>query len=245
MSLLDRQEITSFKANGFLVLEEFLDSRSIHLWRRQIAEHFGVDPRKPAEWEGTARSKSVQSFQFSPEESAPSSHKKIVELLHQLGEAFVGNGYDQLIVTWPRPAASWKMPARGHIDLSPRSSGWRFALGLTMYLYEVPARGGGTVFWPESHRTVFDYFRQHPEHFYGDVDGGMDHVREALGKRMTKEPWEFVGGPGTVCLWHGLLYHSASINMNGIPRVGVFNRWGQEHGGTDPRWEDMWASWSI
>jgi hypothetical protein len=45
-------------------------------------------------------------------------------------------------------------------------------------------------------------------------------------RRNDGDPVEFVGQAGDVCIWHSLIFHSASINKRSDTRFVIFGRWG-------------------
>jgi hypothetical protein len=92
----------------------------------------------------------------------------------------------------------------------------------------------------------WEHFRRFPQHFYGDVPGGFDRVRDQLSQLASCDPVEFVARPGTILIWHGFLLHESSANISKTPRIGIFGRWGQPMPPGEPiMFGDMWEHWTI
>ena len=52
-------------------------------------------------------------------------------------------------------------------------------VGLTTYAFEVLPKGGGTIIWPKSHLTNWEYFQAFPGHHYGNgPEAGTGPVHE-------------------------------------------------------------------
>ena len=98
-----------------------------------------------------------------------------------------------------------------------------------IYLHDVEPHGGGTVFWPRSHRLVESIARSDPERFRFLCDvrdeifiGPMidEKVRYDIG-----EPVEVAPRAGDVLFMHPLLLHAKPMNVGTRPRFALHYKW--------------------
>ncbi len=244
-NILTTEQIASFKAHGYLILENLIEMPVIENWRDQLWTPLGSSLESPDTW--PTDQVALNDFRFSPPESAFGQQPTMQKIVEQLGgENFTGGGGSP-IINWPRPTSEWSMPTHGHID-GYGPAGWTpFMLGATTYLYDVEPGGGAFVYWPGSHRTTHEYFRQYPEQIdgsYKDIEGVGWQV---FSNRAPEAPREFIAPAGTVVLWHAFLCHTGSTNVRLTPRFGLFARW--RHKRRDeikydiP--ENLWKYWST
>jgi ectoine hydroxylase-related dioxygenase (phytanoyl-CoA dioxygenase family) len=103
------------------------------------------------------------------------------------------------------------------------------------------------MYWPGSHRIIWQYFCEFPEDYLAHGERSHNQVFERLVGRMRSAPVEFIGAPGDILIWHPLILHSASINKQREARLAVFGHWGIRVGDEslyDFR-EDMWTYWQF
>jgi ectoine hydroxylase-related dioxygenase (phytanoyl-CoA dioxygenase family) len=242
---LTAEQIRFFKDNGYLILDDFIEARIVEGWRQSIRECFEIVPEDGGSFD--VREKKGQGFRFTSENSL-GNHLRLSSVLRQLVGGTLEFASEDLLIIRPTSGQEWSMPARGHIDRFLPSYRSRFMIGLTTYAYEVLPKGGGTIIWPKSHLTNWEYFQAFPEHHYGNgPEAGTGPVHERLTQRATCEPIEFTAKPGTVLLWHSFLLHTASLNVNKTPRMAVFCRWGNPLEPEQPRetFGDIWENWAI
>lgn len=239
---LTTAQIQFFKNNGYLILDNFIDPPIVERWQEAIYRCFGVG----SEDEDLSRGKG-EDFKFTPE-STLGNHLHLSKVLKQLIGGTSEFASEDLLIIRPTSGQEWSMPGKGHIDRFLPSYRVRFMLGLTTYAFEVLPKGGGTIIWPKSHLTNWEYFQAFPGHHYGNgPEAGTGPVHERLTQRAPCEPIEFTAKPGTVLLWHSFMLHTASMNFNQTPRMGVFCRWGQPLQPEQPRetFCDIWENWAI
>ncbi len=239
--MLSTEQVKFFQENGYLILENFIDSEIIEGWRAQIWEHLNSNLESPGTW---PKDYVVQNFSFSPVFGQVPVMQKIIV---QLGGGEFSGGGGSPLVKWPSTDESWTMPPAGHID-AYGSAGWSpFMLGATTYLYDVKPGGGAFIYWPGSHNTTHKYFLEYPE----QIDGSFTEIEgwdwNVLSDLSPEGPCEFTGAAGDVVLWHAFLCHTGSVNVREIPRFGVFARYSHKRR-EQIKYEipeDLWKYWSV
>lgn len=242
---LTTAQIQFFKDNGYLILDNFIEPSIVESWQQAIRRCFGASSEDNDSLQ-TGGEKG-EEFKFTSESSL-GNHLRLSKVLRQLVGDAVEFASEDLIIIRPTSGQEWSMPRRGHIDRFLPSYRSRFMLGLTTYAYEVSSKGGGTIIWPKSHLTNWEYFQAFPDHHYGNgPEAGTGPVHERLTQRAPCEPIEFTAKPGTVLLWHSFMLHTASLNINKTPRMGIFCRWGQPLQPGRPRetFGHIWENWTI
>ena len=242
---LTTAQIQLFKDNGYLILDNFIEPPIIERWQQAICECLEVSSEDDDSL-NTSRKKGKE-FKFTSESSL-GNHLRLSGVLAQLVGSTFEFASEDLIIIRPKSEQKWSMPGRGHIDRFLPSYRSRLMLGLTTYAYEVLPMGGGTIVWPKSHLTNWEYFQALPDHHYGNgPEAGTGPVHELLTQRAVCEPIEFTAKPGTVLLWHSFMLHTASLNINKTPRMAIFCRWGQPLQPEQPRetFGDIWENWTI
>ena len=239
--MLTEKQVTFFQENGYLILENVIDTEVIDEWREQIWKHFNSSLETPETWPDDYV---VQNFGFSPQFGQLPVMREVIQQFS--GGEFAGGGGSPL-VKWPKPDEDWKMPGSGHID-AYGPGGWSpFMLGATTYLYDVEPGGGAFVYWPKSHHTTHEYFLKYPEQVDGsfrDIEGWGWHMFSDL---SPEGPREFIAAAGDIVLWHAYLCHTGSANVRNIPRVGIFARYHHKRR-EDIRYEipdDLWKYWTV
>jgi hypothetical protein len=242
---LTTAQIQFFKDNGYLILDNFIEPPIVERLQQAICKCFEVGSKDDDSLNMTG--KKGQDFEFTSETSL-GNHLRLSRVIEQLVGGTFKFASEDLIIIRPTSDQEWSMPQRGHIDRFLPSYRSRFMLGLTTYAYEVLPKGGGTIIWPKSHLSNWEYFQAFPDHHYGNgPEAGTGPVHERLTQRAACEPIEFTAKPGTVLLWHSFMLHTASLNINKTPRMAVFCRWGQPLQPEQPRetFGDIWENWTI
>lgn len=222
---LSRAQIESFKAEGILILPDFVEEAQLARWREQVWAGLGADPDDRSTWPTHTQHPPVADG-ISP---TPGELPQFQALMEQLGGGFFEGGGAQHACIFPSLEASeWKKPGSGHVDgYNGRWAGvGAHRLGTTFYLDDCEERGGGFTYWRGGHARVHERFRAHPE----EVDGRLVETAEY---KEGKHP--YLGGgeegtvhavkAGTVCVWHGWCPHNASQNATDTPRLAIISRW--------------------
>ena len=207
--MLTPAQVTFFQENGYLILENFIDSDIIEGWRGQVWKHLNSKLDTPETWPNNYV---VENFSFSPLFGQLPAMQEITEQLG--GGAFTGGGGSPL-VKWPNPDENWTMPRIGHID-AYGAAGWSpFMLGATTYLYDVKPGGGAFIYWPRSHHTTHQYFLQYPE----QIDGSFRNV----------EGWDWNVLSGFIAGTSARI-HQCSRRRGAVARVSMSHRFRERKG---------------
>jgi hypothetical protein len=117
-----------------------------------------------------------------------------------------------------RAPADFHLQAAGHIDGgNGNKGGWRggYMLAAITYIDDLPAKGGGTNYWPGSMQSVHRYMLDHPEEYatgsfknswgVGDAATNINATDISLWNKegeTAKGPREFTGQAGDVMFMH-------------------------------------------
>lgn len=221
--MLTAAQIDAFKREGVLALRSFFTPAEVSAWRAQIFDYFD-QPEGGDAWRDALATHKADDFRLAPD-PAPDTHAALSEIYKSLHATAQWAGHNQLVVRAGDDSADWRGPRLAHIDI-PLYAPIRTLANNVTYLSEVRARGGGFIYWPGSHRVVWDYFRQFPEDYMARGARSHNQVFMRLVERMASAPVEFLGMPGDLLIWHSLTLHSASINKSSDVRLALFGRWG-------------------
>jgi hypothetical protein len=243
LALTDAQ-IESFKRDGSVILEGFVEPDVIDLWREQIWSYFDGSLDAPQTWPDVSV---AEGFQIQPPQKEFTRLPQVRAVVDRLGGG-LPTADGEFIIKWPQPPGTeWSMPADGHIDGYPPGRWSPLMFGATTYLYDVEPGGGAFVYWPESHRSTHSYFLEHPD----QIDGSFREIDEwdwsVLTDRASVPPREFAARAGDVLFWHSFLIHGGSINTRRSPRFGLIARWKYERP-EEFKYEvpsNPWKYWSI
>lgn len=242
---LAKNQIVSFKQEGYLVLRDFLDTSLLETWREQFWAHADGKLEDKNSW---PTEKNIGDLKLTPELGSLPTIKSIVGQLG--GEQFNGGGCG-ILTRWPQEKHEWQMPTTGHLDGYP-GEGCQAVLmiGATTYLYDVDSGGGAFVYWPCSHQDAHRYFLEFPDQIEGtfrETPEWKEHNWGIFQRHSTTPPQEFTGKAGDIILWHGWLSHSGSANIQEVPRIGLFSRWTHKNdtGIRKKLPQDLWDYWII
>ena len=187
----------------------------------------------------------TEDFKLKPHDILLDANEGVQAVIEEFGGGMLkggpGWGCESPIVKWPEDGL-WEPRKSGHIDGGPGFH-HNLMLGVTTYFHDVWHRGGCFCFWPCSHRTNWENFRENPDQsVHEDVpDPGWDMLSDSSPSGVV----ELAGRAGDVIFWHGFLMHGGSKNPSNHPRVSVIGRWArndnEEIGGDVP--DDMWELW--
>lgn len=240
--MLTSKQIDMFKCDGVIAFRSFFAPDEVNPWREQIFNYF-ARPKTADDWRKALSTRKADDFRLVPD-PAPGSHAGLSRVYKALHATAQWAGHNQLVVRAGEDPADWRGPRLAHVDI-PVYAPLRTLANYVTYLSEVQERGGAFIYWPGSHRVVWEYFRQFPEDYMARGDRSHNQVFERLVDRMTSAPVEFVGMPGDLLIWHSLTLHSASVNKRGEERLAVFGRWGivvdlrERHDFSNSMW-DCW-----
>jgi hypothetical protein len=243
--LLTDTQIDHFKAEGYVILSGFFATAQIEAWHDIFWTHVGARADEPKTWPD---SYVIDGLALDP---VPGGLPPMQAIIEQLSGGMFGGGGGSMLIQWPKPDQDWQLPGNGHID-GYGPGGWSggFMLGATTYLEDVEARGGAFIYWPQSHLSTQEYFREFPEQIDGSFrerDDWDERTWAIFSDRSPQGPLEFVGAAGDLILWHAFLCHTGSANVNSRPRQAVFSRWHRSDR-EQMRYdipEDLWKYWAI
>lgn len=243
--MLTDTQIDHFKAEGYVILSGFFATAQIEAWHDIFWTHVGARADEPKTWPD---SYVIDGLALDP---VPGGLPPMQAIIEQLSGGMFGGGGGSMLIQWPKPDQDWQLPGNGHID-GYGPGGWSggFMLGATTYLEDVEARGGAFIYWPQSHLSTQEYFREFPEQIDGSFrerDDWDERTWAIFSDRSPHGPLEFVGAAGDLILWHAFLCHTGSANVNSRPRQAVFSRWHRSDR-EQMRYdipEDLWKYWAI
>ena len=168
--ILTPERIEYFKTNGYLILENFVESEIVDSWRKQVWNHLDADLSDPSGWPDQLV---IDGLKIEPESQIFGELAQVRAVVDQLGDGMFGGG-GQMLTKWPQKETdAWQMPTVGHIDgYGPNGWSGGFMLGATTYMYDVQPGGGAFIYWPKSHLTTHTYFLEYPSH----IDGSFQEI---------------------------------------------------------------------
>ena len=242
--LTDKQ-ISDFKENGYLIIEKFIEEEILRSWRVQLWNHLESDLEDRQSWPNDYV---MEGFSVLPPEHTFGSLPQVNTVIEQLGGGMFSGGGGQILAQWPKQDQEWSMPSSGHIDgYGPNGWSGGFMLGATTYLYDVEPKGGAFIYWPKSHFSTHEYFREFPEQIDGSFNKIEDWGWHIFSDRSPGGPTQYIAKAGSVVFWHCFLCHTGSGNIRSIPRFGLFARWSYKEK-EKMRYEipeDLWKYWTI
>lgn len=246
-----------FKRNGFLVLEDAIDSDVIEAARSNVWESLTGQPDPaPEKLEGAGYFSLRELTDLEP-------FVDIRKAVFDAAEGLVGEGVleqptDELRIPNNTQLAINCQPSdedmnrvarrirKSHLDgygqhfRNPEHENagtyTHFTVGSGIYLNDIQDGGGGFTVFPGSHWIAAEYFETHSLESPGwtgtipamDESGdGWDYAR-TLDEQLL--PYEISGSAGTVILFHNKLLHGNGVNHRPTPRIGMFTRYITEQG---------------
>lgn len=240
---LSTEQLDEFKAEGAVPIPGLIPSDVVASWQDQVraACTDGVDLDNPETW---------PSGRYAPDGGWPELDPNLYEvpnlqsIVDQLGAgAFApshpaGHPWSPQVpmtrVILPNePGTEWTAPTDGHLDGYASGWGGGFMAFFAVLLFDVSSpTGGGTAYWPRSHRANHRYFLEHPDQFDGSYlfnepvkSGG--HIALVEADPTVGDVVCMTGRAGDAMLLHGLTTHNNSQNAAGSrqPRVTQFARY--------------------
>jgi hypothetical protein len=245
--MLDSSQLREYRRRGVLVLPQFFSRQRVEAWYEQMRELVG-GPSNGGKWAEALTDCSASDFELEPDPS-PHHDLEMRALLESFASVSDWVGGNDVLARRPEPGARWTGARAPHIDF-PIGRDQRDLVNTLFYLTDTRSRGGAFMYWPGSHLRAWDYFRRHPRDYGARGDYGQVEVFRRFSSELSTGPVEFTASAGDLLVWHPFLFHSASINVNTIPRIGVFGRWGTPRGRDEDYFafeRDMWSepAWRI
>ncbi|HFA49345.1 MAG TPA: phytanoyl-CoA dioxygenase family protein [Bacteroidetes bacterium] len=215
---LTQQEISSYRKNGFVILDDFLDQDELEHWRRSLdhalknrqgrkfphseiktGESDGIND--DAEYFGKVFDQIINLWMTDEAMKKIMLDKRIGKMATQLAEADgIRIWHDQALVKRP-----WANPTSWHVDTPFWSFDNREALSIWVALDDVTLQNGCLYFMPGSQNdTNFDE---------PGITANMGDVFNLYPKYGTAEPVPSVIKAGSCSFHNGLCIHAAGPNM--------------------------------
>lgn len=222
---LSQHQIDSYRENGFLLVENFLNEEELAFWRRAVTEAIqqrngrkfansdakvGEDDgiNKEADYYGKVFDQMVNLWQTNEQVKQIMLDKNIGKMVANLaGWEGTRIWHDQALIKRP-----WANPTSWHLDTPFWSFSDRRALSIWVALDDATLENGCLYFIPGSyHTTTFD----NP-----GIGKNMDAVFEMYPQFITTKSVAVPMKAGSCSFHNGLTIHGAGANMtNGFRRA--------------------------
>jgi ectoine hydroxylase-related dioxygenase (phytanoyl-CoA dioxygenase family) len=211
---LGAEQIQSYISDGFLLLADFVDRKTVEEARRTLVEHIG--PRH-ANSHHAFVSNSAVSACFTKDVCSAAAE------LAGVRKRFAPPSTVYTITVFPT-SDRWKWPVP-HIDHAREEDAHRtfpppFSVGCLIYLSDIQPQSGGTIVWPGSHRRLEQLAVANPERYKYLASLNRDIPQLDLGI-----PDEITACAGSALLYHYLCAHSGSTNSGTEPRFALNHKW--------------------
>jgi len=223
MAHLTAEDKAFFKKNGYLVKHDLLTKKQLKDALDVVWDNIDCDRNDPQSW-----------INAGPNHPPIGAHPAIrathyEKHLFEMAEELVGKGKLNNKINpgphfrYPTGEADWELPQHGHLDGYytptngvPEGTVGRFQVGASFYLNNVVHKGGGFTIWPGTHLQAAEYFKTHSLLSFKGGDANKTFT--------MPEPVEIIGGPGTVCFWHGQMMHTGAKNSAEEIRMALITR---------------------
>jgi phytanoyl-CoA hydroxylase len=216
-------EIAAYRADGFVVVEDFLDAAELERWRSVvdeavaerrgrkfanqdvlIGEDDGINP--DADYYGKVFDQLLNLWQTSPAMCELIVDPRIGEMAATLaGVDGLRVWHDQALIKRP-----WANPTGFHLDTPFWSFSDRRAISIWIALDDATATNGCLYFFPGSHlRTTFE----NP-----GITKNLDAVFEMYPEFRSAEPFQAAMRAGSCSFHNGMTIHGAGANMTNRSR---------------------------
>ncbi|MEE9439954.1 MAG: phytanoyl-CoA dioxygenase family protein [Saprospiraceae bacterium] len=222
---LTTNQVSSYRENGFLIIDDFLDSKELETWKstieKAIADRKGrkfphseiksgdADGiNKDAEYFGNVFVQIVNLWQTDEKVKELMFDKRIGEMATILSQSDgIRIWHDQSLIKRP-----WANPTSWHIDTAFWSFDSREALSIWVALDDVTVQNGCLYFMPESQKeTRLDE---------PGIGSNMGQIFNEYPQFKDKKPAPSIIKAGSCSFHNGLCLHAAGPNMtNGFRRA--------------------------
>lgn len=231
---LTREDIEHFAEHGYVVKRGYLDDETAEeaartAWR-YMPEGFG---HRPDSWHGTVSdcrgtlnvSDRFGLVKFRDEVHPDKFLKRIsvrnrallatAEQLLGKGRAALPRRFRGVYPIFPAPEHAGT-PVNAHLDVTTEP----FKLTYSMYLVDIPSRGGALTVWPGSHRLLHFACARNSNNLR---DINTKSFRRVFNVLNQIKPKEINGLAGDVIIMHYRLLHAASLNtIPGHVRLALY-----------------------
>ncbi len=223
---LSATQIASYRKNGFLILDDFLNPEEVLQWKNSIdkavsdrqgqkfphskiktGESDGIN--KDAEYFGKVFDQIVNLWMTDDAVKALMFDKRIGKMATDLAQVDgIRIWHDQSLIKQP-----WGNPTAWHLDTPFWSFDHREAMSIWVALEDVTLQNGCLYFMPESNQVT------------GFIEPGiganMGDIFATYPKYRSKEPVASVIKAGSCSFHNGLTIHAAGVNMTPYTRKAM------------------------
>ena len=243
MAYLNAADKAFFKENGYLVKNDQLTPQQIQNAQDALWTGINAERDQPQTWINSGPRSPVNSNH--PAIKATMFDTPVAAMMEELvgPQLRVANGPGPALV-YPSGDDDWSLPGHGHLDgyYTPTNGVAEGTVGctninVTIYVEDIELRGGCFTVWPGSHLKADEYFKNHAQL---SLQGGVGDKVMDLGEGL-----QIAGQAGTICFWHGRLFHSGSKNCQKNIRMALIGRYARKDV-NDIRFEtpdDPWTYW--
>ncbi len=215
---LTQTQIDSYRQNGFIIIEDFLDAAELQDWREAMDNavkkrggrkfpHSGVRTgeedgiNKDAKYFGKVFHQIINLWQTDDRMRKIMLDERLGKMATQLAQVDgIRIWHDQSLVKPP-----WANPTAWHLDTPFWSFTHREALSIWVALDDVTVENGCLYFMPGSHKvTRFDE---------PGISANMGEIFEDYPEYFAVEPVKSVIKAGSCSFHNGLCIHAAGANM--------------------------------
>lgn len=223
---LTQEEINSYRANGFLIVDDFLSSEETLNWKATIdtaivnrkgrkfphseiktGESDGIN--KDAEYFGKVFDQIINLWMTDEGVKELMLDKRIGKMAADLAQVDgIRIWHDQSLVKQP-----WGNPTAWHLDTPFWSFDHREALSIWVALEDVTIQNGCMYFLPGTHGKT-DFIEP-------GISSNMDDLFNTYPEFKTQEPVPAILKAGSCTFHNGLTIHAAGVNMTPCSRKAM------------------------
>src|SRR5690242_1860115 len=208
------EEIQSYINDGFLLLPDAIDARTVERARQVLTQKVTNASENP--------------YHVFVADSAVSAcfNRNVCDAAAQLanGRKTLRPPKTVYTVTVFPTTKEWELPSP-HIDHAKEEDAHRtfpppFRIGCLIYLSDVQPHGGATIVWPGSHRRLEELAKSDIERYKY-----LASVQRDIGTLELGCPTEITAGAGDALFYQYLCAHSGSSNSGTTPRFALNHKW--------------------
>jgi len=212
---LSNEQIHFYRENGFLVIENFLDSQELETWQRVTDEAVAERLQTNSGMNNQGDPDAFYAQVFTQCVRLADTHQEMRELIfdERLGEVVgklagvegVRIWHDQALIKMP-----YGNPTAWHLDNPYWSFSSRDAISLWMALDDATLHNGCMWYLPGTHKTA--------RYDNADIGSNMRDIFRVYPEWQNMEAVPAPASAGSAVFHNGLVAHSAGANMTPRPR---------------------------
>jgi ectoine hydroxylase-related dioxygenase (phytanoyl-CoA dioxygenase family) len=211
---LTTQQLHSYADDGFLLLPEAVDRKTVERARRVLLDRIANEQANPLH--AFVKDSAVVGC-FGRDVCATAAE------LAGVGKRLAPPTVTYTVTVFPTTQEwSWPPP---HLDHAHEKDGYQtfpppFLIACMIYLTDIQPHGGGTVVWPGSNRRLEAVATSDPQRYKYLAALYRDISKIDLGS-----PREIMASAGDALFYHYLCAHSGSTNNGTEPRLALNHKW--------------------